>query len=104
MQAPPRKAYTYYHKKRDGTLRKATINPTDGKVESDTESPDIQGLADIDEIGCIYNLCNEYPAVEEEIKKLKLPKGWVYLTLRMSDTCIDADKGNAPSGCCIGLM
>ncbi|OJJ86142.1 uncharacterized protein ASPGLDRAFT_34040 [Aspergillus glaucus CBS 516.65] len=77
--APPRKAYTYYHEKRDGTLRKATINPTDGKVESDTESPDIQGLAEIDEIGCIYNVCNEYPAVEEEIKKLKLPEG-AYVT------------------------
>lgn len=77
VQAPPRKTYTYYHKKGDGALRKATINLTDGKVESDTEHPNIQGPADIDEIDRVYNLCNEHPAVKEEVKKLELPEGYI---------------------------
>lgn len=75
VQAPPRKAYTYYHKRGSGILGKAKINLTSGKVESDTEHPNIQGPADIDEIEQVYKVCHEHPAVKAEIEKLKLPPG-----------------------------
>lgn len=75
LQPPPRKAYAYYHKSGCGILRKAKVNLTSGKVESDTEHPDIQGPADIDEIERVYKLCHEHPAVKSEIEKLKLPPG-----------------------------
>lgn len=76
LQPPPRKAYSYYHRNDDGTLRKATINLATETIESDTEHPESQGPADIDEIDRIYNLCNAHPAIQEEIKKLKLPDGY----------------------------
>lgn len=76
VQSPPRKAYTYYHKKYDSALRKATINLVDGKVESDMAHPGFQGPADIDKIDRVYNLCNEHAAIKKEIEKLKLPDGY----------------------------
>ncbi|PLB46237.1 hypothetical protein P170DRAFT_467339 [Aspergillus steynii IBT 23096] len=75
VQAPPRKGYTYYHKQGSQTLRKAKVNITTGKVEEDTEHPDIQGPADMDEIERILKVCSEHPDVLKEIEKLKLPKG-----------------------------
>ena len=75
VQAPSRKAYTYYHMRGSRILRKAKINLTTGKVEEDTEHPDIQGPADIDEIEQVYKICHEHPAVKAEIEKLKLPPG-----------------------------
>lgn len=66
--APPRKAYMHYYKKGNFTL---------GEVESDTEHPDIQGPADMDEIELILDTCSKHPAVLAEIAKLILPEGLV---------------------------
>ncbi|KGO56660.1 Copper amine oxidase, N2-terminal [Penicillium expansum] len=75
VKPPSRKVYAYYVKTGNSTMRKAKIDITNGKVESDIECPEIQGPADIDEIDRVYRMCNEHPAVQAEIKKLKLPKG-----------------------------
>ncbi|KAH8427029.1 cytochrome c oxidase subunit 1 [Aspergillus melleus] len=87
VPAPPRKGYTYYHKQGSQTLRKAKINITTGKVEEDTEYPDIQGPADIDEIERLLDVCSRNAEVAKEVEKLKLPESatvindpWLYGT------------------------
>lgn len=78
VQAPSRKSYIYYHRKGNHTLRKAKVNITKGTVQEDHECPDVQGPADFDEISAIIKACEEHPAVQAEIEKLRLPQGYVY--------------------------
>ena len=75
---PDRRTKLYFHEPITEVFQKAIVNVTAGTVESLEELPDVQGPVDYDEFDQIERLCNSHPKVLEEVRKLKLPAGYVY--------------------------
>lgn len=71
--APDRKARVYYHLNKTQDLLIAIINVTTNRVEKQYAAPDSQGPVDWDEFELVNKACNDHPAVQAEIAKLKLP-------------------------------
>lgn len=70
---PDRRARVYYHLRASQSLLIAIVNLTKKRVEKELEAPESQGPVDWHEFELVNKACNNHPAVQAEVAKLKLP-------------------------------